>query len=124
MLNISRLALALVLIVSSITFAQTESPNDLCKRVSPSLVAVQWTWAYEYGRMDFVGAGIVVRDDGLIIMPMQAADPGIADEQMTDFKIIIPSDGTRDEQEVDAVFQGRDERGEVAFVKPKSADRN
>jgi serine protease Do len=73
--------------------------------------------------MDFVGAGIVVRDDGLIMIPMQVADPGIADEQMVDFKIIIPSDATHDEQEIDAVFQGRDERGDIAFVKPKSSDR-
>ncbi|MBC8108598.1 MAG: PDZ domain-containing protein [Anaerolineae bacterium] len=123
MLNVSRLALALMLLIASSAFAQTESPNDICKRVTPALVAVQWTWAYEYGRMEFVGAGIVVRDDGLIMIPMQVADPGIADEQMVDFKIIIPSDATHDEQEIEAVFQGRDERGDVAFVKPKASDR-
>src|SRR5215212_2538594 len=100
-----------------------DSLNDVHHRAKRSLVAVQWTWAYEYGRMDFVGAGIVVRDDGLIIIPMQVADPGIADEQMVDFKIIVPSDATHDEQEIDAVFEGRDERGEVAFVRPKSSDR-
>src|SRR4051812_18449835 len=60
-----------------------ESPNDLYQRVSQSLVAVQWTWAYEYGRAEYFGAGIVVRDDGLIAIPMQVADPGIPDCQMT-----------------------------------------
>lgn len=123
MLNLLRLTLALMLLIASNALAQTESINELCQRASRSMVAVRWTWEYEYGRMDFVGAGIVVRDDGLTIIPMQVADPGIPDGQMVDFKIIIPSDATHDEQEIDTVFQGRDERGEIAFVKPKSSDR-
>src|SRR4051812_14232829 len=79
-MNVSCFACAMIALVAT-SFAQTTQ----LQRVSPSLVAVQWTWAYEYGRMDFVGAGIVVRDDGLIVIPMQVVDPGIPDVQMTDF---------------------------------------
>src|SRR5690606_23906966 len=41
------------------------------------------------------------------------------DEQMKDFKIIIPSQ-EQDAEEVDAIFVGRDERANVAYVKAKS----
>jgi serine protease Do len=37
---------------------------------------------------------------------------------MKDFKIIIPKQ-TEDNEEIEAVFQGRDERANVAFVRPK-----
>src|SRR6478672_5708085 len=118
------LILAMLALPSHFAAAQATQPTpetegDLYERIVPSLVAVQWTWTYEYGRMDFVAAGVVVRDDGLIAIPMQAADPGVPDVQMGDFKIIIPSREQHDEQEMEAVFQGRDERGDLAFVKPK-----
>ena len=118
------LILAMLALPSHFAAAQATQPTPeteggLYERIVPSLVAVQWTWTYEYGRMDFVAAGVVVRDDGLIAIPMQAADPGVPDVQMGDFKIIIPSREQHDEQEMEAVFQGRDERGDLAFVKPK-----
>ena len=39
---------------------------------------------------------------------------------MKDFKIIVPKMDS-DHEELDAEFQGRDERCEMAFVKPKSS---
>src|SRR4051812_10304878 len=91
-----------VILCASASIAQTtrptESAADIYKRVTRSLVAVQWIWAYEYGRAEYVGAGVVVRDDGLIAIPMQVADPGIPDSQMGEFKIIIPATDDRDEQ--------------------------
>src|SRR5918992_4401622 len=39
---------------------------------------------------------------------------------MKEFKIIIPSQDA-DPQEIDAVFEGRDERTQMAFVRPKKS---
>jgi serine protease Do len=91
-------------------------------RVAPSLVGVEFVWAYEYGRMEFVTPGVVVRDDGLIVISVAAVAPGLPDAQLVDFKVILPG-GDKDDEEIDAVFQGRDERTNLAFVKPKETGR-
>ena len=90
--------------------------QKLYDRVKPSLVAVQYTYAGELGRQDIVGPGIVVGADGLIMVSMSIVPIQIPDQQMVDFKILLPGD---DEIELEAVFQGRDERSNVAFVKTK-----
>ena len=98
------------------------TPQDLKKlydRVTPSLVAVQFVWESELGRRELVGAGVVVSDDGLIMTSMQMFDLRMPDAQMKEFKIIVPSQ-TADHEEIDAVFQGRDERTQTSFVRPKS----
>src|SRR3954451_19782571 len=87
---------------------------------TPSLVAVQYTWEYEFGKADFVGAGVVVSDDGLVMMPIAVISPGIPEAQLTDFKIIVPH-VDRDDEEIDATFEGRDERNQIVFVKAKPA---
>src|SRR5688572_15355370 len=97
------------------------TPQDLRKlydRVTPSLVAVQFVWESELGRRELVGAGIVVGDDGLVMTSMQMFDLRMPDAQMKEFKIIIPSQG--EHEEIDAIFQGRDERTQTAFVRPES----
>jgi S1-C subfamily serine protease len=88
--------------------------------VTPSLVAVQYTWEYEYGKADFVGAGVVVGADGVVIMPLTVMSPGIPDAQLVDFKIIIPH-VDRDDEEIDATLEGRDERNQLVFVKAKES---
>lgn len=123
------------LVVASIATGQTKPPEPpptppvaspqaplraLYERVAPSLVAVEFTWAYEFGRMEFVTPGVVVRDDGLVMIPLTAVGTGLPDDQLVDFKIIVPG-GDRDDDEVEAVFQGRDERTALAFVLPKSS---
>jgi serine protease Do len=98
------------------------TPQELQKlyqRVTPSLVAVQFVWESELGRRELVGAGVVVSDDGLIMTSMQMFDLRMPDAQMKEFTIIIPSQ-TSDHEEIDAVFQGRDERTQTAFIRPKS----
>ena len=98
------------------------TPQDLRKlyeRVTPSLVAVQFVWESELGRRELVGAGVVVSDDGLVMCSMQMFDLRMPDAQMKEFKIIVPSQ-TAEHDEIDAVFQGRDERTQTAFVRPKS----
>lgn len=114
-----------VTILSASWAAAQPTPADiraLRDRVTPSLVAVQFTWAYEYGRIEFVTPGVIVRDDGLTLISMAAVAPALPDRQLIDFKIIIPG-GENDDEEVEAVFQGRDERTNVAFVKPAETGR-
>lgn len=117
---------AAVLIVPAAGFARADQAPEairaLHERVSPSLVAVEYTWAYEFGRIEFVCPGIVVRDDGLVMTPLAVIGPLIPDVQLVDFKIIIPS-REKDEEEIDAVFQGRDERTQQAFILPKDTGR-
>jgi S1-C subfamily serine protease len=52
-------------------------------------------------------------------MPGEIVNNAFPDAQLTDFKIIVPGIN-RDDEEIDAVFQGRDERNNVALVKAKS----
>jgi serine protease Do len=91
-------------------------PQDLYSRVRPSLVAVQYTLDTELGRREVIVPGIVVSAEGLVMFPMAAVGEQFPDEQLKDFKIIVPKEDT-DSDELDAVFQGRDERSRVAFVK-------
>ena len=90
--------------------------------VTPSLVAVQYVWESELGRREIVGAGIVVSDDGLVMTSIALLGSQIPDAQMKDFKIIVPSDNG-DPQELDAIFQGRDERTDTAYLKTKQPQK-
>ena len=101
---------------TSLAAVAPETARDLYSKVSPSLVAVQYTWESEAGRRELIGAGVAVTEDGLIMVPMELTDLRIPDEQMKDFKVVIPSQ-EGDPDEVPAAFQGRDERTNVAFVK-------
>src|SRR5439155_1873950 len=83
-----------------------ETARKLHETVTPSLVAVQYTWEYEFGKVDFVAEGVVVSTDGLIVMHLAAISPQIPDAQLTDFKIIVPR-VDKDDEELDASFQGR-----------------
>ncbi len=94
--------------------------HDLYTKVSPSLVAVQFTWESEAGRRELIGAGVVISEDGLVLAPIALTDLRIPDAQLKDFKIIIPRNDA-DDEEIDAVFVGRDERNNVTFVKPKES---
>jgi S1-C subfamily serine protease len=96
-----------------------EAADKLLKDVTPSLVAVQYTYEGELGRREFVGAGLVVTGDGLVMTSISLMPPMLPDEQMKDFKIILPGD---DLTELDAEFVGRDERANVAFIRPKGKD--
>ncbi len=93
-----------------------ELARKLYERVSPSLVAVQFVWETELGRRELAGAGVVVGADGLVMMSIATVDMRIPDEQMKDFKIIVPR-FDKDPEELQAVFLGRDERTNLAFVK-------
>jgi len=102
------------------TFADVpaETTQKLLDDVTPSLVAVQLTWEYEYGKFEYVGPGVVVSDDGLVMMALAVVPPTIPDSQLKEFKIIVPKPDA-DDEELDAVFCGRDERANLAYVKAK-----
>lgn len=91
-----------------------EAATALHKKITPSLVAIQYTYDGELGRREFVGAGLVVSNDGLVMTSINFTPQMLPDEQMKDFKLLIPGD---DEKEVPAVFAGRDERSNTAFIK-------
>jgi S1-C subfamily serine protease len=92
-------------------------------QVKPSLVAVKYTWVNELGSQELTAAGVIVSDDGLVAFPIGIVTPAlIPRDQMQKFKIIVPSD-TSDETEIDATFQGRDERTSLAFVRPDSPQK-
>jgi len=101
---------------------ETQNAQQLFERVRSSLVAVQYTQDTELGRHEWICAGVVVGSDGLVMIPLRAVAEHIPDEQMKEFKIIVPKDDG-DPQELDAVFQGRDERSEIAFVKTKETQK-
>jgi len=94
--------------------------QKLYERVQGSLVAVQYTMEGEYGRREFTGLGVVVGEEGVVVTPLALFPTGLPDEQMKGFKIILPGD---EEQEVAAVFLGRDERSELAFLKTKEKQK-
>jgi S1-C subfamily serine protease len=91
-----------------------DAAQKLVKEVTPSLVAVQYTYDGELGRRDFVGAGLVVGEDGTVITSITFTPQLLPDVQMKDFKIIIPGD---DLTEIDATFVGRDERSNLTFIR-------
>ena len=93
-----------------------EVAQKLYDEVAPSLVAVKYTWHSELQQVELVGAGVVVGADGLVMAPLVLFNNQIPDEQMRDFKVIRHVDG-RDPEELDAVFQGREERNNVAFLR-------
>jgi serine protease Do len=86
----------------------------LYKRVVPSLVVMQYTYDGELGRREFSTTGVVVSDDGVVMVSGSITPSALPDEQMTDFKIVIPGD---EETEIKATFLGRDERTGMSLMK-------
>jgi len=121
MTRLTRWILPLVLLSTTHVFAAGgthPSVKALYEQATPSLVAVEYSWVDELNKRDLIGAGVVVGDD-LVMFSIGLVSPQIPDAQMKNFKILVPrADG--DPDEIDAVFQGRDERTNVAFVKPKT----
>lgn len=97
-----------------------EDAQKMYDEISPSLVAVQYTIDGEFGRREFIGQGVVISEEGAVITSLALFPTQIPDEQMKDFKVIIPGD---EEKELDAVFLGRDERSDLAFLKTKETQK-
>src|SRR5215213_5965059 len=112
-------ARAAFLLTALWTVAAHAIAPDAAKRLydhaAPSLVAVRFTWESELGRRELTGAGVVVSGDGLVMSPVAVFDARIPDEQMKDFTIIVAHED-RDAEEIEADFNGRDERSGVAFL--------
>ena len=99
-----------------------EAAQELYGRVTPSLVAVQYVFQNELGRHEFTGAGVIVGDDGLVMASMTMFPLQFADDQMKEFKILVPREND-EPQELEAIFQGRDERTNTAFLKTKEPQK-
>src|SRR5438874_4559754 len=114
------IVVSIVLLITFRAFADVppEAAQKLLETVTPSLVAVQVTWEYAYGKFEYVGPGVVVSDDGLVMMTLAVVAPTIPDSQLKEFKIIVPR-ANRDDEELDAIFCGRDERANLAYVRAK-----
>lgn len=95
------------------------TPASIYESATESLVVVQFTWASEVRKLELSAAGIVVDKDGLVMASLAAFNPQFPDEQLVDFKIVIPH-ADRDQEELDAEFLGRDERWGVAYVRAKA----
>lgn len=115
--------LALTLAAGFAGNAQAEVPlavrTKALAEAAPSLVVVQFTWASEVRKVELSAAGIVVNKDGLVLASLRAFSPQFPDDQLNDFKIIIPRKDA-DDEEIDAEFVGRDERYGFAYVKAKA----
>lgn len=119
------LAAFVVFAAASLAVAQTQPASlpsaapaaDLLAQVRPSLVVVQFTYEGELGRRELAAMGVVVREDGLIIVPSELTPRQLPDEQMKEFKLIVPGD---DETEIEAVLLGRDDRYNLTFIAPKT----
>ena len=96
------LASVLLVVANAASAVTPEVAQKLVKEVTPALVAVQYTWDSELGRRDFVGAGLVVNDEGLVMLSISLTPPMMPDEQMKDFKIILPGDELT---EIDGIIQ-------------------
>lgn len=116
----SATACVLLLVVASFASGALDpkTAKELYDRVTPSIVVVQYTYDGELGRRELSSTGVVVREDGLVITSGAITPTQIPDEQMKEFKIIIPGD---DETELDADFLGRDDRAGLAFVKVRES---
>lgn len=97
---------------------EPKTAAEIYARVSPSIVVVQYTWDGELGRQELTTPGIVVSEDGMVIISAAITPTLWPEEQMKDFKIILPGD---DETELDADFQGRDDRTGLSFIHAKEA---
>jgi serine protease Do len=113
--------LVLLVIARGASAVTPAEAQKLVKDVTPALVAVQYTYDGELGRREFVGAGLVVSDDGLVMTSIAFTPQMLPDVQMKDFKLIVPGDALT---EIDAEFVGRDERSGVSFVRPKGTDKD
>ena len=98
--------------------SESEFSRQLYERARHCVVGVKFTFKGELIKQDFVGAGVIVRPDGLVMTSLSLVPENMPDAQLTDFKIVVPSDD-KDPVELDAIFQGRDLRTDLAFVKPK-----
>lgn len=112
------LSLAVAMLGGFVDSAAANPVREIYNRVTPSMVVVQYVWANEARRQEITAIGLVVGADGLVMTPLITFAPAIPDEQMQDFKIVLPRVDT-DHEELDAVFVGRDERYQVAFVRLK-----
>ncbi len=103
--------------------SDTSALRKIYEDKRPSLVAVKYTWESELGSQELVAAGVILSEDGLVMIPIAMVTPQMVPaSQIKSFKIVVPSD-TQDETEVDATLVSRDERGNLALVRANTPQK-
>src|SRR5271170_6019052 len=83
------------------------TPQQVYDQAKQSIVVVKYTLSTELGRHELIVPGIIVSADGLVMIPVSAVSEAWPDSQLKEFKIVLPKENA-DEQELDAIFEGRD----------------
>lgn len=92
------------------------SIQRLHEAVTPSLVAVKFTYQGEISRRELVVPGVVIDAEGLVMVSLSYIPNAIPLDQLKDFKIVIPQ-RDKDDVEVAATLVSRDERTSYSFVR-------
>src|SRR5688500_4925082 len=92
------LLFALLLSPRPASAADIDTARKLYDKVSPSLVAVQYTLDSEFGRRELIGQGVVIKEEGIIMTSLALFPTQFPDEQMKDFKVILPGTGGDEEK--------------------------
>ena len=88
-----------------------------------SMVVVEFSYDYELARQELRGSGIVIDEDGTVMLPIEFVAEQFPDQYLKDFKIILPADELgEDKREIDAELVGRDPRYDLVYVRPKQAE--
>jgi serine protease Do len=97
-----------------------DAAQSLFERVVPSLVAVQFTVETELGKGEFIMPGVVVSEDGLMLLPGGELLPRIPESQIKEVKVIVPLQD-KEHEELEADLVGRDPRNDTNLVKPRQS---
>ena len=103
-------------LAASAQAVSAETMREVSAKVDDSIVIVRFTYDSPGQRIEVEAHGIVVSDDGRVMVPLDFVDARFPDQYLTRFKIVLPPSGDEAEQELPAYFTGRDERSGVAFV--------
>ena len=116
-LNSIMSAAATSLLLTSLCRADADNPGKAAyDAAAGALVTVQYTWNFELGPREIKVPGVVVGKDGLVLVTATAFDDRVPEAQIKDVKVLVPRKGA-EPLSLDAIFQGRDDRAHVAFVK-------
>lgn len=112
----TRLLAALALLGSAVAGTAAELPDLLAERLR-SVVAVEFTIQTEIDRRQIFVSGTVVDASGTIVLPGAQILPGVAPDQLRDFKVYRPGS----DDSVAATYLGQDPLTGFHFVRVTAA---
>lgn len=90
--SLQAVAFVLVLVSAATSRLAAAALPDLWRERIQSVVAVEFFTATELDRRPTVTAGVVVDDQGLIVLPPGAVSPRVTPAQLQDFRVYIPGE--------------------------------